>query len=57
MFPTIDPTSTHAWKALEKHYQDLSGTSIRSLFDSDPERFRHFSLVMEDILFDFQRTS
>ncbi|MFN8246036.1 MAG: glucose-6-phosphate isomerase [Ferruginibacter sp.] len=55
MFPTIDPTSTHAWKALEKHYQYLSGTSIRSLFDSDPERFRHFSLVMEDILFDYSK--
>jgi glucose-6-phosphate isomerase len=48
-------TALQAWKALQDHYQEVAGLHMRDLFDQDSERFRRFSLRLEDILFDFSK--
>lgn len=55
MLPTIKPHRTKAWGKLEDHYKKMSRTHLRELFADDPERFRKFSLQMEDILFDYSK--
>lgn len=49
------PTQLPAWRALEKHRQEIAGVHMRDLFSADPERFSRFSLVFNDILFDYSK--
>ena len=44
-----------AWQALEQHYQDISETHMRELFQQDAQRFSKFSLRFEDILLDYSK--
>ncbi len=46
---------TQAWLALEQHYQENKHLHMRDLFDRDPERFKQFSLHLNDILFDYSK--
>ncbi len=56
MLPKINPTNTQAWLLLRKHYEDeMSRRHMRDLFASDPERFKKFSLGLEDIVFDYSK--
>lgn len=48
---TISP----AWKALQKHYQEIQNLSMRESFNSDTARFNKFSLRFNDILFDYSK--
>lgn len=54
MLPTINPTQTKAWKDLEKHFAQ-NDFNLRSLFQSDPIRFDHFSVKRTDYLFDYSK--
>ena len=49
------PTQLPAWRALEKHRQEMAGVHMRDLFAADPQRFERFSLQFNDILFDFSK--
>ena len=49
------PTQLPAWRALEKHRQEIAGVHMRDLFSADPERFSRFSLIFNDILFDYSK--
>jgi len=49
------PTRTPAWLALEAHYKETSGRSMRQMFAEDPDRFSKFSLRFEDILLDYSK--
>ncbi|UWZ80198.1 glucose-6-phosphate isomerase [Geoalkalibacter halelectricus] len=50
------PTQLPAWRALQEHYQELRDLHLRDLFDQDPQRFRRFSLMLEDaLLFDYSK--
>jgi glucose-6-phosphate isomerase len=55
MLPTINPTTTKAWKALEAHYAKFNGTHMKDLFAKDAKRFDTYSLKFEDILVDFSK--
>lgn len=55
MFPTVNPTSTEAWKELEAYFKAFKGTQIKALFARDPERFAKYSIKFEDILVDFSK--
>jgi len=55
MFPTVNPTQTQAWKALEAYYASFQNTQIKDLFAADANRFSKFSLRFEDILIDFSK--
>jgi glucose-6-phosphate isomerase len=55
MFPTINPTQTPAWTALQNHYKLFEQVKMKDLFFNDPERFATFSMQLEDILFDYSK--
>lgn len=44
-----------AWQALEEHKETLEGVTMRQLFEEDENRFRTFSLRLNDILFDYSK--
>ncbi len=48
-------TELTVWRALAAHADDLRGRRVASLFDADPERFRHFSIALDDLLLDLSR--
>ena len=55
MFPSIDPTTTHAWRNLQEEHSTLKNQHLRKLFGDDPDRFDKFHLVFEDILVDYSK--
>ena len=55
MFPSIKPTQTVAWHNLQQHHQQTSGSQIKDLFASDPERFKKLSITFGDILVDYSK--
>ena len=55
MLPTIDPTSTLAWRELTTHAHEMEGRHMKDLFAQDPDRFRNFSQKFEDILLDYSK--
>jgi glucose-6-phosphate isomerase len=55
MLPTVNPTETKAWQKLEMIFLTLQATPLRELFAEDPDRFKKFSLLFEDILIDYSK--
>ncbi len=55
MLPNIDFTTTEAYKYLADHYIDITSKSLKSLFESDDQRFNNFSLQFEDMLLDYSK--
>jgi glucose-6-phosphate isomerase len=41
--------------ALQAHKQDIGAVKIADLFAADPQRFEHFHVELDDILFDFSK--
>lgn len=54
-FPTINPTTTAAWKKLEAHAQQMKQVHMRELFSNDPSRFDAFSQTEGNLLFDYSK--
>ncbi|HET6157788.1 MAG TPA: glucose-6-phosphate isomerase [Dongiaceae bacterium] len=50
-----DLTRSAEWSALKRHRQSLAKTRIADLFKSDPDRFTHFSLQLDEFAFDFSK--
>ncbi len=57
MFPNINPTQTQSWKNLIQHFQSLKSSCISDLFLKNPHRFEEFSILKEDILFDYSKNN
>jgi glucose-6-phosphate isomerase len=55
MLKSVPFDQTHAFQLLSKHKTELEGTTIKSLFASDSERFNKFSVHFEDILVDYSK--
>jgi glucose-6-phosphate isomerase len=55
MLPKINPTNTNAWKQLQQHAIEMKATHLRNLFASDQERFKKFSLCLDDLVFDYSK--
>lgn len=55
MLPTIDPTTTLAWKELEMHAHEMEGRHMKDLFAQDPDRFGNLSQTFEDLLIDYSK--
>ncbi|MEJ1241909.1 glucose-6-phosphate isomerase [Chryseolinea sp. T2] len=55
MFPQHNPTSTSAWQKLEVQFLTMQATTMRELFQEDPERFNRFHATFEDILVDYSK--
>jgi glucose-6-phosphate isomerase len=48
-------TQSDSWKALSKHYEKIKELHMRDLFANDVKRFEHFSLNLNDIIYDFSK--
>jgi glucose-6-phosphate isomerase len=48
-------TQLPAWKVLEEHYKRVKDLHMRDLFAGDSQRFKRFSLRLDDILFDYSK--
>lgn len=55
MFPHYNPTATSAWQKLEIQFLTLQATTMRELFQEDPQRFNKFHATFEDILVDYSK--
>ena len=55
MLPSVDPTTTLAWRELEAHAGEMKTRHIKNLFAQNPDRFRNFSQTFEDILLDYSK--
>ena len=57
MLKNVNPTTTKAWKALEEHYAQTKGRTLKELFAADPKRFEEFSLSVGngDIVVDYSK--
>ena len=55
MFPTVNPTTTAAWKELEAYFGTFKGKQMKQLFADDSRRFEKYSVKFEDILVDFSK--
>ena len=55
MLTKIDPTNTKAWRSLERHFQDIKNVLMKEMFKEDKHRFKKFSMVFEDITFDYSK--
>lgn len=54
-FPHVNPRQTAAWKALDEHYASAKHSKIKDYFKNNPARFEQYSLLFEDILFDYSK--
>ncbi len=48
-------TQSSAWQALHAHYEAVRGLHMREMFASDPDRFRTFSVQLDDLLLDYSK--
>jgi len=48
-------TDSVEWKALENHFKDMSHLHMRDLFNDNPDRFKQFSVGLNDILLDYSK--
>lgn len=55
VLPTINPTTTEAWKKLQAHYEETKSTHLRELFSKDEERGKKFSLLWNDFYVDYSK--
>ncbi|NNJ90585.1 MAG: glucose-6-phosphate isomerase [Gammaproteobacteria bacterium] len=44
-----------AWQALQSHFEEIKDEHMRDMFEQDTNRFGHFSLTLNDILFDYSK--
>jgi glucose-6-phosphate isomerase len=43
------------WQALQLHFKDIASTSLREMFQKDPNRFSSFHIQFDDLLLDFSK--
>ncbi len=53
--PSINPTSTKAWRKLTKHRKHMADAKMSDFFASDAERFNRYTLRHENILVDYAK--
>lgn len=55
MLPSINFTQTQAYQYLSNHLIDIADKHISELFKNDPNRFKKFSILFNDILVDYSK--
>ncbi|WP_452222731.1 glucose-6-phosphate isomerase [Lacinutrix chionoecetis] len=53
--PSINPTKTKAWKALEAHFLGAKDLEMKALFAQDKNRANQFSINWDDFYVDFSK--
>lgn len=54
-FPSVNPTHTKAWSALEKHFHDVKHLHMKMLFLNNEKRAEEFSISWDDFLVDYSK--
>ncbi len=55
MLPAINPAETMAWPQLLQHAQEMKLVHMRDLFRNNSERFRKYSLCLDELVFDYSK--
>ncbi len=53
--PSINPTKTEAWKALDKHFQQIESQEMQQVFLEDPNRADRFKIEWQDFYVDYSK--
>ena len=53
--PTINPTSTNAWKKLNQHFAQMKTVSMKEMFADDNTRAEKFHMQWNDFLIDYSK--
>ncbi|AEM70156.1 Glucose-6-phosphate isomerase [Allomuricauda ruestringensis DSM 13258] len=53
--PTIDPTTTDAWKKLQEHYKETKEVHLRELFATEEGRGKKYAILWNDFLVDYSK--
>ncbi len=53
--PTINPTTTKAWKKLQENYSKIKDVHMKDLFAQDTERANNFTIKWDDFYVDFSK--
>ena len=53
--PTINPTTTKAWKELTSHYESIKNKHLKELFKNNPERATELSIEWNDFYVDYSK--
>ena len=53
--PTINPTTTSAWKKLQDHYSKINTVHMKDWFAEDKERANKFTIKWDDFYVDFSK--
>ncbi len=53
--PTINPTTTSAWKKLQDHYSKINTVHMKDWFAKDKERANKFTIKWDDFYVDFSK--
>ena len=53
----INPTELASWDRLKSLSVDAKKRRVKSLFQSDPNRFERYSITWGDILFDYSKNN
>jgi glucose-6-phosphate isomerase len=57
MFPKINPIATDSWKALQQQQLEVKNIQTKDLFAADHDRFQKFSIISDDIVFDYSKNN
>lgn len=55
MLPSVQLKNSQAFQNLAAHFEDTKDLQIKDLFSRDPQRFSSFSILWNDILFDYSK--
>ncbi|TNJ45367.1 glucose-6-phosphate isomerase [Tamlana fucoidanivorans] len=53
--PTINPTTTNAWKKLQAHFKEVKNVHMKDLFAQDASRADKFTVAWDDFYVDFSK--
>ena len=53
--PSINPTTTKSWKALQSHFESIKDLKMKDMFAQDPNRANAFTIKWEDFYVDFSK--
>lgn len=55
VLPSINPTSTNAWKKLEKHFKTVKSLEMKNLFAQNTDRANQMTINWEDFYVDYSK--